>query len=64
MIGNSCTVLLCPGAVRFNKSDERKNSPVSIAEVTIIRESEVVVSVPKQASTLMFDVWFLNLEFF
>ena len=31
---------------------------------TIIRGYEVVVSVPRQASTLIFGVWVFNSEFF
>jgi hypothetical protein len=32
--------------------------------ITIIREYEVVVSVPRQAPTWIFDVWVFNSEFF
>jgi len=32
--------------------------------ITIIRGYEVVVAVPRQAPTLIFDVWVFNSEFF
>jgi hypothetical protein len=32
--------------------------------ITIIRGYEVVVSVPRQAPTWIFDVWVFNSEFF